>query len=199
MGRFWGRPRLGGGGALDALIEALQPSRAVTVAEQDAQRAGVYGDRRHSAGGAELVLATDEPPWLPAGSRAEVWRSDTAPSPTGLVRLLLRQGDSVFCVPRTDGRADLPTRQVPPDDPDGRRTALELGRVVLGPEGRVHGPVGFVRNLVRWTAPDYPWPRPQAHFTVWVASGIPVVDGEWVRLRAPSPLRDRHWFPLLDG
>lgn len=195
---FWGRPRGGGaGGALGELIDALQPTRAVTVAELTAQREGVPGDHRQDAGGPRLVDARDDPPWLPAGSRAEIWAAGAAPNPTGLVRLVLRRDHTVFCVAREDGRLDLPTRAVPSGDPDGRHTARALARDILGAAGAPTGPIGFVRNVVPDPDPDYPWPVPLAHFTLWAATGEPAVPGEWLPLDTDSPLRDRHWFPLL--
>lgn len=145
-----------------------------------------------------MVLSTPDAPWLPPGSRAEVVRSAVAPSPTCLVRLLLRRGAEVFCVPREQTAAlDLPTRVVEASDPDGRATAARLALDVLGQDARLV-PVGFVRNVVAQDAPDYGWPVPVAHFVVWEAMGVPVVDGEWVAARgAGSLLAERHWFPLL--
>lgn len=145
-----------------------------------------------------MVLSTPDAPWLPLGSRAEVVRSSVAPSPTRLVRLLLRRGDEVFCVPREQtGALDLPTRVVGPSDPDGRVTAAQLALDVLGQDVRLE-PVGFVRNVVAEDAPDYGWPVPVAHFVVWEATGVSEVDGEWVAARgAGSLLAERHWFPLL--
>lgn len=141
-----------------------------------------------------LLRSTPDAPWLPAGGRADVVRSDAAPSPTGLVRLLVRRGREVLCVPRDDGRLDLPTRVVPPDDPDGRRTAGELARDVLEGVPRP-APVGFVRNVVTAPAPGYPWPVPLAHFSVWSAAGAPVRAGRWLDVNDEA-LRERHWWPL---
>ncbi|GIG26383.1 NUDIX hydrolase [Cellulomonas denverensis] len=195
---FWGRPRGGGaGGALGELIDALQPTRAVTVAELAAQREGVPGDHRQDADGPRLIDARDDPPWLPPGSRAEIWASSAAPRPTGLVRLALRRDDAVFCAPREDGRLDLPTRAVAPDDPDGHGAARALARDILGEPGALTGPIGFVRNVVPDPDAGYPWPVPLAHFTLWAATGGPAVPGEWLPLAVDSPLRDQHWFPLL--
>ncbi len=114
------------------------------------------------------------------------------------MRLLLRRGDDVFCVPREQtGALDLPTRVVDPSDLDGRVAAAQLALEVLGRDARLV-PVGFVRNVVAEDVPDYGWPVPVAHFVVWEASGVPVVDGEWVEAHgAGSPLAERHWFPLL--
>lgn len=114
------------------------------------------------------------------------------------MRLLLRRGDDVFCVPREQtGALDLPTRVVEPSDLDGRVAAARLALDVLGRAVPLV-PVGFVRNVVVQDTPDYGWPVPVAHFVVWEASGVPVVDGEWVAARgAGSLLAERHWFPLL--
>ncbi len=145
-----------------------------------------------------VVRTAPDAPWLPPGSRAEVVRSSVAPSPACLVRLLLRRGDEVFCVPREQTAAlDLPTRVVGPSDPDGRVTAARLALDVLARDARLM-PVGFVRNVVAQDTPDYGWPVPVAHFVVWEATGVPVVDGEWVEASgAGSLLVERHWFPLL--
>jgi len=147
-----------------------------------------------------VVRTTPDAPWLPPGSWAEVVRSSVAPSPACLVRLLLRRGDDVFCVPREQtGALDLPTRVVEPSDLDGRVAAAQLALEVLGRDARLV-PVGFVRNVVAEDAPDYGWPVPVAHFVVWEASGVPVVDGEWVAAHgAGSLLVERHWFPLLSA
>lgn len=147
-----------------------------------------------------LVRSTPDAPWLPPGSRAEVVRSSTAPTPAYLVRLLLRRGTEVFCVPREQTAAlDLPTRPVEPSDPDGRATAERLVRDVLGQAAPLV-PVGFVRNVVPEGVPGYAWPVPLAHFVVWEATGVPVAEGQWVDARGPgSPLTDRHWFPLLSA
>lgn len=134
-------------------------------------------------------------PWLPAGGRAEVVRSSSAPVPAALVRLLVRRGSELFCTRRDDGRLDLPTRRVPPGDPDGRLTATALAQVVLGAAAEP-GPVGFVRNVVPSGDSGYPWPVPLAHFTVWATAGRPVVDGVWLDA-ADDVLRGRHWWPLV--
>ncbi|MCC2336647.1 NUDIX hydrolase [Cellulomonas wangsupingiae] len=143
-----------------------------------------------------LVRSTPDAPWLPPGGRADVVRSPVAPAPAGLVRLLVRDGDAVFCARRDDGRLDLPTRAVPADDPDGSATAARLASDVLGPGARPV-PVGFVRNVVPVPRAGYPWPTPLAHFTVWSATGRPLCEGDWCDVRDPgSVLRDRHWWPL---
>lgn len=147
-----------------------------------------------------VVRTTPDAPWLPPGSRAEVVRSSVAPSPACLVRLLLRRGDDVFCVPREQtGALDLPTRAVEPSDPDGRATAERLARDVLGQAAPLV-PMGFVRNVVAEGVPGYGWPVPLAHFVVWETTGVPAVEGQWVDTRGlGSPLTERHWFPLLSA
>lgn len=101
----------------------------------------------------------------------------------------------MFCRPREDGRQDLPTRLVGADDPSGSATvarlATELG---IAPESL--RPLGFVRNVVSPPAPDYPWPTPLAHFTVWTSDELPTAPGQWV---AETELRDRHWYPLWEA
>lgn len=144
-----------------------------------------------------LLRSTADAPWLPAGGRADVVRASVAPAPTGLVRLLVRRGDALFCTRRDDGRLDLPTRAVPPDDPDGALTAAGLAGDVLGSGARAV-PVGFVRNVVDAPGAGYPWPVPLAHFTVWSAAGTPQVAGVWLDAdEAGTALADRHWWPLV--
>lgn len=143
-----------------------------------------------------LLTSAPHAPWLPAGGRADVVRASVAPAPTGLVRLLVRRGDTVFCTRRDDGRIDLPTRAVPGEDPDGSATVAALTREVLG-AGVRPAPVGYVRNVVPEGVDGYPWPVPLAHFVVWAASGDPRCDGTWEDVRGASTLRDRHWWPLL--
>lgn len=144
-----------------------------------------------------LLRSTPDAPWLPPGGHADVVRSSVAPAPAGLVRLLVRRDDAVWCTAREDGRVDLPTRAVPAGDPDGGLTAGRLALDVLGP-GAVPTPLGFVRNVV--AAPDatYPWPTPLAHFTVWTAQGTPSGPGTWVGLGSTT-LTDRHWWPLVES
>ncbi|MFK4790139.1 NUDIX hydrolase [Microbacterium sp. ZW T5_56] len=139
-----------------------------------------------------VIRRIDGAPWLPHG-RAEVVLSEVIPRPVGLVRVLVRRGGEVYCTPREDGRQDIPTRQVPVNDPHGSATvarlATELG---IAPESL--RPLGFVRNIVSPPALDYPWPMPLAHFAVWTSAEQPTGPGLWV---AESELRDRHWYPLL--
>ncbi len=146
----------------------------------------------------ELIATIRDAPWLPPGSRAEAVYAPAgeAPAPTGLVRLLVRRGDHVFCVARDGtGKLDLPTRRVPGLD-DGRSTAELLAADVLGRPADVTL-VGFVRNVVDAPGAGYPWPTPTAHFSVWAAHGEPTVDGQWLSLTdRGGPLHDRHWWPI---
>ncbi|WP_098465240.1 NUDIX hydrolase [Isoptericola jiangsuensis] len=151
---------------------------------------------------ATVVTSRPDAPWLPPGGRADVVLDPDGapPAPTGLVRLLLRSGDDVFCVPRDGGtgRLDLPTCVVPDHD-DGRTAALGLARAVLGRDV-VPTMVGYVRNEVLLpgaASGNYPWPAPVCHFTVWQATGTPHLPGTWLPTDAASPLADRHWWPLL--
>jgi|GEM_PF-1736523 len=118
--------------------------------------------------------------------------SPPAGEPTGLVRLLVARGNEVFCVPRADGRTDIPTRAVP-EGHDPRGEIAVLAAEVLG--GADVRPLGYVRNLVVAPEPGYPWPVPVACFAVWTpASSVePQVPGTWCR---EAQLRDRHWWPL---
>ncbi|ANC30213.1 hypothetical protein [Isoptericola dokdonensis] len=148
---------------------------------------------------AAVLTSRPDAPWLPPGGRADVVLDPggTAPAPTGLVRLLLRHGDEVFCVPRDDGtgRLDLPTRTVA-DAGDGHATVTALARDVLAlaTEPQL---VGYVRNVVAAPTPCFPWPTPDCHFTVWQADGAPQVSGTWLPAGPGSALSERHWWPLL--
>jgi hypothetical protein len=143
-----------------------------------------------------VVLSTRDAAWLPVGGTADVVLSSKPPAPTLLVRLLLRRGNQVFCVPRAEsGKLDLPTLPVPRTDPDGRATAAALADRFTGSfEVR---PLGFVRNRVPTHVEDYPWPTPLAHFAVWASDADPVTDGDWVSVTVPSVLSERHWFALV--
>jgi len=144
-----------------------------------------------------ILRSTPSAPWLPPSGQAGVVRSAIAPSPTSLVRLLIRRGEYVFCVPRDgSGKVDLPTQSVRPEDPDGRIAAIDLAPFVLGRTAAAR-PVGFVRNVVVTATDDYDWPIPLAHFSVWAAGGEPAIAGTWIRADASSEVSDRHWFPLL--
>ena len=117
--------------------------------------------------------------------------------PIGLVRLLLTDGDRVFCTRRDgSGKVDLPTARVGAGDPDGAMAIAELARHVVG------GPVslryvGAVRNTVTVPTPEYEWPTPVAVFAVWTTDAVPVVPGEWLAGSAGSVLAERHWYPLF--
>lgn len=141
-----------------------------------------------------VVVVTPEAPWLPPGGRAEVVRREIPPSPMSMVRLLLRRGDEVFCVPRSEtGKLDLPTRRTDAGDLDGVRTIAALAAEVVGAPAETRF-LGAVRNVVERPVDDYPWPTPLAHFGVWASSDAPIVDGTWVDL---STLTERHWHPLV--
>ena len=115
-----------------------------------------------------------------------------------LVRLLIRRGDHILCLPRDDdGRLDLPTRLVEEGDRDGAIAIRALADEIVGPE---HTPnfLGAVRNIVDSTRQHYPWPTPLAHFGVWQVSGSPIVTGMWIDVTLNDCiLSDRHWFALI--
>jgi len=145
-----------------------------------------------------LIQSTPDAQWLPRGGRADVVRSNVAPGPTCLVRLLICRGETVFCVPRDgSGKLDLPTRKVPSSDQDGRATARQFAFDVFGRRASVT-PVGFVRNVVHGQPDGYQWPVPLAHFTLWATDGEPLGAGTWVDANDhASLLSARHWFPLV--
>lgn len=153
------------------------------------------GDERET-----LVAEYADAPWLPPGGRAQAVRGGQPQVPMCLVRLLLRRDDRAFCVPRGGtGKLDLPTRTVALGDPDGASTAADLVVQVTGTTRQARF-LGAVRNVVGAADDDYPWPAPLAHFGVWVTDAEPSVPGSWLSLEDPgTPLRDRHWFPLLQG
>ena len=79
-----------------------------------------------------LIHVTPDAAWLPRHGRAEVIRRSTPPRPMCVVRLFLRQGDQVFCVPRDENsRLDLPMRHVGVDDPSGMLAIADLAERVL--------------------------------------------------------------------
>lgn len=143
----------------------------------------------------QLLHAGPSPAWLPPGSRADVMLGEPPTGePTGLVRLLVVRDREVFCMPRDDGRTDIPTRAlVAGDDPGEGVRALALE--VLGPAVGLR-PLGYVRNLVIAPEPSYPWPVPVACFVVWTPTGPaePQVPGSWC---SEADLRERHWWPLV--
>jgi hypothetical protein len=140
-----------------------------------------------------VLAETPDAPWLPRGGRAEVIRAGRPAAPTALVRLLLHDGDRVFCIPREDsGRPDLPTRRTARGDSDGTATISDLAAATVG-AGVPLSHLGYVRNTVVSAARGYAWPTPHAHFSVWTCARSPVIDGAWIPL---ASLTDRHWFPL---
>lgn len=152
--------------------------------------------------GEHIVGEQSSPAWLPAGSRVQWVTGTVPPSPMGLVRLLIRDGDRVFCVPRErNGKLDLPTREVGEADPTGLNAILALSIDITGSDEPPRW-VGAVRNIVPDPPGDYRWPVPVAHFGVWQVENAPRVDGRWLDAgEEASPLKERHWFPLttLDG
>ncbi|MBY0177348.1 NUDIX hydrolase [Curtobacterium herbarum] len=145
----------------------------------------------------EAITSTVDAPWLPPGGVADVVLGGPVLRPTGLVRLLLTDGDRVFCTPRDgSGKVDLPTMRVGAEDHDGAVAIAGLARHVVG------GPVplryvGAVRNTVTVPTPEYEWPTPVAVFAVWTTDAVPVVPGEWLAGGADSVLAERHWYPLF--
>ena len=116
-----------------------------------------------------------------------------------VVRLLLRNADSVFCVPREDARGlDLPTLATEANDLDGTVAIAALAQQITGTRSQLEF-VGAVRNVVETPTDAYGWPTPLAHFGVWASERTPIVEGTWQSIRDPSPLRERHWFPLLSN
>ncbi|WP_282846086.1 NUDIX hydrolase [Microbacterium oxydans] len=144
-----------------------------------------------------IIHVTPNASWLPPGSRAEVLRLAIPPQPLCAVRLLLRRGDRVFCVPRSGtGRLDLPTCFVGADDPAGAATVATLAQEITAETSPLTF-VGVVRNVVESPTSDYPWPTPHAHFGLWSSEGAPIIEGSWVTVGGDSPLRARHWYPLV--
>jgi hypothetical protein len=143
-----------------------------------------------------IVHRYTAPSWLPTGSIAEVVSGGTPGPPMAMVRLLLRQGRSVFCVPREGtGALDLPTRRVMCPG-DGVDEARALASEVTLTDTEVEY-VGCVRNIVMDRDEDYEWPAPIARFGVWRTEEPPRVPGVWCEADDSSPLATRHWYPLL--
>jgi hypothetical protein len=115
-----------------------------------------------------------------------------------VVRLLLRDSDQVFCVPRQKtGRLDLPMLEAASDDVDGTAAVRELAQRITGEHTGTHF-IGAVRNVVDAPADGYDWPAPVAHFGVWASDATPTIDGTWLRLDDDEHrLCDRHWYPLV--
>jgi len=145
----------------------------------------------------QVIRSTVDAPWLPPGGVADVVLGGPVLRPTGLVRLLLTDGDRVFCTRRDGaGKLDLPTVRVGAEDHDGVIAIAELARHVVGATGSLRY-VGAVRNTVTVPTPEYEWPTPVAAFAVWTTVAWPVLPGEWVDSGTGSVLAERHWFPLL--
>lgn len=99
-------------------------------------------------------------------------------------------------VPRDDsGKLDLPTLR--PPGSVGSRAIVTLAKTITGSEtARFLGSVG---NVVPVPTTEYEWPTPHAFFGVWESDADPIVPGQWLDSRAPdSPIRERHWYPLLE-
>lgn len=149
------------------------------------------------AEGESIIHVTSDASWLPPGSRAEVLRLTIPPQPLCAVRLLLHRADRVFCVPRSGTeRLDLPTRFVGADDPAGATAVAALAQEVTAETSALRF-VGAVRNVVESPTADYPWPTPHAHFGLWSSESDPLIEGSWVTVGRDSPLRTRHWYPLV--
>lgn len=145
----------------------------------------------------QVIASAVDAPWLPPGGVADVVLGGPVLRPTGLVRLLLTDGDRVFCTPRDgSGKPDLPTARVGAEDHDGVIAIAELARHMVGETGKLRY-VGAVRNTVTVPTPEYEWPTPVAAFAVWTTDAPPIVPGEWVDGGTRSLLAERHWFPLL--
>lgn len=114
-----------------------------------------------------------------------------------VARLLLQDDGRVFCVKREDGSGlDLPMLATQPGDPRGELAIHELARRITGSGSSLEF-VGAVRNVVERPHDTYGWPTPRAHFAVWSSEQAPVVEGTWLSILDGSPLRTRHWFPLV--
>ena len=150
----------------------------------------------------QVLVSHPEAPWLPQGGRADVVLAGgraAAPTPTCLVRLVATRDGRVLVAPRPDGRGlDLPTLRVGTAGVEERVRDLLLEAL-----GDVYPAVllGYVRNVVPEPADDYPWPTPDAYFSVW-HSRLPAnadVGGVWLgAVDAEAQVGERHWWPLAD-
>lgn len=157
---------------------------------------------------ARRIVSTENAPWLPPGSCAEVWAGDDcrAPEPSIIVRLLLTSADAdarrtFFCVLTPKG-PDLPTLFLGrgPERMSLDAGLAELQRRTLGREGLQLRCVGYVRNVVPSPDASYPHPTPHAHVPVFVApeGTTPAVEGRWVaQEHARGELDSRHWWPIV--
>ncbi|MFC7491207.1 MULTISPECIES: DUF4031 domain-containing protein [unclassified Knoellia] len=154
--------------------------------------------RRHE----RVVRSTPDAPWLPPGSRADVIasRQDNPPPNTVVVRAAVRDARGLLVVERADGHGpDLPARTVG----EGETAVLALASLCadLGLSADSARLLGYVRNVVSTPDPTYPWPTPQACFTVHAvpADGATPTAGSWCPpARQERELGDRHWWPLLN-
>ena len=159
---------------------------------------------------AQVIAVTADPPWLPSGSRAEVWAGDDChpPDPVIIVRLLLTTPEAAdppqfFCVPTSKG-LDLPSRflgdghdRLPP-----ARGLAALAGDVLGTSEVETRCVGYVRNVVPRPAHDYAHPVPFAAVPVFAAvnASQPVTRGEWITADdGAAQLATRHWWPIVEA
>jgi Protein of unknown function (DUF4031) len=141
-----------------------------------------------------------DPPWLPAGSRADVIasRQDDPPANTAVVRLLAFTADALLVVTRDDGSLDLPSRVV-----EAGRAEDSLRDVQVETLGAAHPAhlVGYVRNTVSVPGPAYRWPTPLACFAVFaraVDGAARFSGGHWLGIdESADRLGERHWWPLL--
>lgn len=146
-----------------------------------------------------LVRTVSEPPWLPAGSSAEMWVGEDLdiPRPAVIVRLLVtRAPGELFCVPTAKG-PDLPTSFLTTVHA-WRPGVAGLCRDHLGHEVATRC-VGYVRNIVPEPDEAYSLPAPVANIPVFTPRdpGVePLPDrGSWVsRDEARRLLRERHWW-----
>lgn len=100
-------------------------------------------------------------------------------------------------MPRRDGgKLDLPTIR-PPAGSDASGAIVALAERITG-RGAVRF-IGSVGNVVPAPTEDHEWPTPYAFFGVWESEADPIVPGQWLDPGASdSPLRERHWYPLLE-
>ena len=119
------------------------------------------------------------------------------PRPTCVVRLLATRDGHVLTVPRGDGTGlDIPSVRVAAQSVD--ECLQELTVRALG-KPRPATMLGHVRNAVTQPSEGYPWPVPDAYFSVFHCE-VPSDSeghGEWLAPSAArAQLHARHWWPL---